>query len=189
MIGAAGRSNHSTRRPQVSVAEIRRIPAGRRRATRRRKTPPPLASGAAGPNMGPMMIDDRMTVEAQGGERSLKLALKRGWKRRCPNCGGGRLFDGYLTVRDSCMVCGEELHHHRADDMPAWATILIVGHIVAPLMLTVYDLWSPPLWVHWTLWPTLVLALALLLLPRIKGMVVAYQWAKRMGGFEGSGRG
>ncbi len=139
--------------------------------------------------MGGMMMENHMPVEAQGGDRSLKLALRRGWKRRCPSCGGGRIFDGYLTVRDSCMVCGEELHHHRADDMPAWATILIVGHIVTPLMLIVYDLWSPPLWVHWTAWPTLTLALALLLLPRLKAMVVGYQWAKRMGGFEEAGRG
>ena len=68
--------------------------------------------------------------------------------------------------------------------MPAWLTILVVGHLVAPSMLTVYDVWDPPIWVHWVVWPTVTLALTLLLLPRFKAMVVAFQWAKRMGGFD-----
>ena len=44
-----------------------------------------------------------------------------------PACGEGPLMAGYLTVRDACPACGTELHHHRADDGPAWATILIAG--------------------------------------------------------------
>ncbi len=142
------------------------------------------STGAAGPSGAPTAPN----APRAPAERSLKLALKRGWRRRCPNCGGGRVLDGYLTVRDSCMVCGEELRHHRADDMPAWLTIIVVGHIVAPLMLLVYDLWNPPIWVHWTIWPVMTLALSLLLLPRFKAMIVAYQWAHRMGGFEGASR-
>ena len=121
------------------------------------------------------------------GERVLLPALLRGWRRRCPNCGGGPMMTGYLKIRQSCASCGEELHHHRADDMPAWATILIVGHVLVSGLLTVEVNFAPPLWVHWAIWPALTLGLTLWLLPRIKGMVVALQWAKRLHGFDGRG--
>ncbi len=82
-------------------------------------------------------------------DRPLKPALLRGWRRRCPNCGAGPMLRGYLKVRDSCPVCGEELHHHRADDGPAYLTILIVGHLLAPLLL--FTLADGPN--HW-FWPS-----------------------------------
>jgi uncharacterized protein (DUF983 family) len=90
---------------------------------------------------------------------------------------------GYLKTRQSCASCGEELHHHRADDLPAWATILIVGHVLVSGLLTVETSFRPPLWVHWAIWPAMTLGLTMWLLPRVKGMVVALQWAKRMHGF------
>ena len=117
------------------------------------------------------------------GARDLRAALRRGWRCTCPSCGGGPLFDGYLAVRDRCVACGERLDRHRADDAPTWMTILVVGHVVAPAMLFVWDAWDPPLWVHWTLWPPLSLMLCLGLLPRFKGAVVGLQWARRLAGF------
>ncbi len=120
-------------------------------------------------------------------DRPLLPALLRGWKRRCPNCGGGPMMRGYLTVRTTCPACGEELHHHRADDLPAWMTILIVGHVLAFLLLNVEFALRPPLWVHWAIWPAMTVGLSLWLLPRIKGSVVAMQWAWRMHGFEHAG--
>ena len=57
------------------------------------------------------------------------------------------MMDGYLTVRQTCPVCGTELYHHRADDGPAWATILITGHLMAPLMLVVFITLRPEGWV------------------------------------------
>ncbi|MEM7237625.1 MAG: DUF983 domain-containing protein [Pseudomonadota bacterium] len=116
-------------------------------------------------------------------DRSLLPALLRGWKRKCPNCGGGPLLKGYLTVRNTCPSCGEHLHHHRADDMPAWATIMIVGHVIGPMLLFIEIEYSPPLWVHWAVWPALSVGMVAWLLPRIKGMVVAMQWTWRMHGF------
>lgn len=115
--------------------------------------------------------------------RDLLRALRRGWRQHCPACGGGPLYDRYLVVRPRCTACGERLDRHTADDFPAWITIMVVGHLIAPAMLLVWRVWDPPVWVHWTLWPTATLALCLLLLPRFKGMVVALQWAKRMAGF------
>lgn len=67
--------------------------------------------------------------------------------------------------------------------MPAWATIFIVGHVIVAALVAVEVAWAPPTWVHWAIWPTLTLLLSLWLLPRIKGMVVAMQWALGMHGF------
>lgn len=116
-------------------------------------------------------------------DRDVKLSLLRGWRRKCPSCGSGPMLRDYLTVRDTCSVCGEELHHHRADDGPAWATILIAGHLLAPIMLVVFQAFRPEGWVMALGFSTVFVSLALFLLPRIKGMFVGLQWAKRMHGF------
>jgi uncharacterized protein (DUF983 family) len=98
------------------------------------------------------------------------------------------MMAGYLTVVHTCPACGEELHHHRADDGPAWATILITGHLMAPLMLLVFEVFRPEGWVMAIGFSLVFVALSLFLLPRIKGAFVGLQWAKRMHGFGRSGR-
>lgn len=116
-------------------------------------------------------------------ERPMRPAMLRGWRRRCPNCGAGPLLRGYLTVRDSCQVCGEELHHQRADDGPAYLTILIVGHVMAPLILWAFIEFRPDPLVLASVFSVGTVALSLYLLPRLKGMLIAIQWARRMHGF------
>jgi uncharacterized protein (DUF983 family) len=117
-------------------------------------------------------------------KRSWKQAMWRGFTCSCPNCGQGRMFGKYLKVADSCAACGEELHHHRADDAPPYFTMFIVGHIVVPLVLVVEKLWAPPLTVHFLLWTAITLALTFALMPAVKGAVVGLQWALRMHGFD-----
>ena len=117
-------------------------------------------------------------------DRPIKPTLWRGWRRRCPNCGNGPLLKGYLKVRDQCPVCEEQLHHHRADDGPAYLTILIVGHLMAPSILWVFVKFRPDPMILATAFTIGCVTLSLYLLPRLKGMVVAFQWAKRMHGFE-----
>ena len=116
-------------------------------------------------------------------DRPAWLALMRGWRKRCPNCGSGEMLKGYLQVHDSCPVCKEELHHHRADDGPAYLTMLIVGHLMGPLMLTAFTLWRPEPMVLITGFAVGSVALSLYLLPRLKGALVGFQWARRMHGF------
>lgn len=116
-------------------------------------------------------------------DRPLKPALLRGWRRRCPSCGGGPMMRGYLTVREACPVCGEALHHQRADDGPAYLTILIVGHVLAPVLLYSFVRWRPDPMVLAAVFTVGTVALSLFLLPRLKGALVALQWAKRMHGF------
>jgi uncharacterized protein (DUF983 family) len=117
--------------------------------------------------------------------RDIRTAMLRGFLNRCPKCGRGRLFGAFLKVADHCSECGEALHHQRADDAPAYFVILIVGHIVVPLMLTVEFALHPPYWVHLALWLPVTLALALCLIQPIKGAIIGLQWANRMHGFDG----
>lgn len=111
-------------------------------------------------------------------------AILRGLRRRCPACGEGGLFRGYLSVAPACPRCGEALEGHRADDAPAWATMLIVGHLMIPVIMAARAVEGAPIWLHVTLWPMVALGLCLALLPRVKGAVVGWQWAHRMHGFD-----
>ena len=117
--------------------------------------------------------------------RDLRRALRFGWSRRCVACVEAPLMENYLDVRRVCPACGTELHHHRADDGPAWATILITGHLLAPLMLVVFVAFRPEGWQMALGFSLVFVALSLFLLPRLKGAFVAIQWAKRMHGFGG----
>ena len=124
-----------------------------------------------------------------GEERPLRSAMLRGWRCRCPACGAGPLLQGYLKVRDTCPVCNEELFHQRADDGPAYVTILIVGHIIGPLMLAIYLRWNPDPLITAALLSVASVALCLFLLPGIKGAFVGLQWSRRMHGFGGNENG
>lgn len=116
--------------------------------------------------------------------RNLGTAVKRGLLGRCPGCGRGRLFRKFLKVADECPACHEVLRHQRADDAPAYLVILIVGHIVVPLALMVEKVYHPPHWLAFSIWLPLTLILSLALLQPIKGVVVGWQWAHRMHGFD-----
>lgn len=117
--------------------------------------------------------------------RSVGEALKRGFAQRCPACGHGALFRRFLKLHDHCPHCGEALHHQRADDAPPYFTILIVGHFIVPGALITEQMMSPPLWVHYAAWLPLTVLLSLWSLPRIKGALIGFQWARRMHGFGG----
>lgn len=133
------------------------------------------------------MRHDPGLVPPEPAERPLRQALLRGWKGRCPSCGAGPLFRGYLKVRDTCLVCGQVLSHHRADDGPAYLTILIVGHLMAPLLFYSFMRWRPDPWILASVFSVGTIGLSLFLLPRLKGGLIGLQWAKQMHGF-GAGR-
>ena len=106
-------------------------------------------------------------------------AVLRGWRGRCPVCGGPTLFTAYLKMAPACASCGEPFEAHRADDAPAYFTILVVGHIVVPLVLLAERAAEPPVWLHLAVWLPLTTLLTLLLLPRLKGTVIASSWVLR----------
>ena len=131
-----------------------------------------------------------MSVEKVPGAAQIRLptgaaqTLWRGLRGRCPACGEGRMFRAFLKVADQCPHCGEPLHHHRADDFPAYLVIVIVGHILVPIVLSIETHLAPPVWISMTLWPLTALMMALGLLQPVKGAVVAVQWYGGMHGFE-----
>lgn len=112
-------------------------------------------------------------------KRSVWAALKRGLVCRCPNCGRGRLFQGYTKVNPTCSGCGLDLAQFRADDAPPYFTIFLTGHIVLPAMLIVEQRFAPDLWIHAAIWLPLTVVLGLTLLPVTKGATIAIQWATR----------
>lgn len=117
--------------------------------------------------------------------RPLWTAMKRGLLGRCPNCGEGKLFRGFTKTVETCSVCGEEIHHHRADDLPAYLVIVIVGHIVLGAFMGVEATSDLSTWQHILIWVPLTIILSLALLQPVKGAVIGLQWAFYMHGFGG----
>lgn len=116
-------------------------------------------------------------------DRPTGQSILRGLRRLCPQCGQGPMFTGYLKVHDACPVCREELNHHRADDGPAYLTILVVGHILGVGLHLAFVTLRPDPLVLASTFTIGAVALSLFLLPRLKGGLIALQWAKRMHGF------
>jgi uncharacterized protein (DUF983 family) len=117
-------------------------------------------------------------------ERNVWRAIGNGLRLRCPKCGQGKLFRSYLKVADECPVCGEHFHHHRADDLPAYLSIVVVGHVIVGLLMHFEMSGTVSPWIYLATLLPLTLILTLAILPSIKGGVVGLQWANRMHGFD-----
>jgi uncharacterized protein (DUF983 family) len=120
----------------------------------------------------------------KGEKRDLWTAMKRGFMCRCPRCGEGKLFRAFLKVDDHCATCGLDYTPHRADDLPAYLVIIIVGHIVVPVVLWIETNYSPAVWLQLSIYLPFTFISSLLLLQPVKGAVVGFQWALRMHGFD-----
>ena len=106
-------------------------------------------------------------------------ARKRGLRRRCPDCGEGRLFAGYLAMRENCDACGYDLEPCRADDAPAYFTIFLVGHIVVPGILMLEQWAQPATWIQLPIWRPVTLIATLTMLPFVKGATIGAIWRSR----------
>jgi uncharacterized protein (DUF983 family) len=118
-------------------------------------------------------------------ERPLGRAIQRGLLCRCPNCGTGKLFRAFLKPVDHCAACGEDFSHQRADDLPAYLVILVVGHVLMGGYMLTDMVWRVSPWVHLAIWAPLAVLAAILTIQPIKGGVIGLQWAARMHGFGG----
>jgi uncharacterized protein (DUF983 family) len=105
--------------------------------------------------------------------------LLSGAAGRCPNCGEGFLFDGFLQVASSCDACGDDFSTADSGDGPAVFVTLIAGFAVAfAAVITEFTL-HPPIWVHLILWLPAVLVLSLGLMRPLKGVMLAAQFMNR----------
>ena len=116
-------------------------------------------------------------------DKGFGAELWRGMQGRCPHCGQGRLFRAFLKVADRCDVCGEEFHHHRADDLPAYLVVVLVGHVMVGVLLLAESLQLFGYWAEVSIFVSLTLLLSLALIQPMKGAVVAMQWHLGMHGF------
>jgi uncharacterized protein (DUF983 family) len=130
-----------------------------------------------------MMTD--IYTNAPRATRPLGQAMWRGFLGRCPHCGEGKLFRAYLKTVDNCAACGETMHHHRADDLPAYLVVFIVGHIVVGAFMGVETMFALSTWQHIAIWVPITLAMTMALLQPVKGAIVGLQWALYMHGFGG----
>lgn len=117
--------------------------------------------------------------------KALWPTIARGLKGRCPSCGDGKLFRTYLKPVDNCSSCDERLGHIRADDGPAWLTIVLVAHIIAPVLLALLPGNDWPMWIVFALTIIPTVALMLLMLPRAKGLFIGLIWRNGCVGSEG----
>jgi uncharacterized protein (DUF983 family) len=116
-------------------------------------------------------------------ERPLGRSIKRGMLNRCAACGTGRLFRSFMKPVENCAACGQDYTHQRADDLPPYLVITIVGHIVVGGYMATDLVWPLATWQHLAIWTPITLILSLLLLQPIKGGTIGLQWALRMHGF------
>lgn len=118
-------------------------------------------------------------------ERPLARSIMRGMLNRCPACGSGKLFGAFLKPVDHCAACGEAMHHHRADDLPPYLVILVLGHVVVGGFMLTDTAFVLPVWVHLAIWAPITIITALVSIQPIKGGVIGLQWALKMHGFGG----
>ena len=130
-----------------------------------------------------------MSVEIYEGpppeHRSVIRSMWRGLLCRCPNCGEGRLFSGYLTVAPACRHCGEDFTGEEAHDFPPYITVFIVAHVVGTLVMVAEANLDWSMATHIAVWSAVTLALCFAMMKPVKGSVVGLQWALRLAGFGG----
>ncbi len=117
--------------------------------------------------------------------RPLAHSIWRGLQGKCPNCGNGRLFRKFIKPVDHCGNCGEDYRPQRADDLPAYLVVVIVGHVVVGGFLAMEMTSDIPSWLQLAIWTPITVISSVALLQPVKGGVIALQWALRMHGFGG----
>jgi uncharacterized protein (DUF983 family) len=121
----------------------------------------------------------RGTAAAEAEPLPAATILARGLAGRCPRCGKGPLFDGFLTVAAQCTACGLSFAGHDSGDGPAVFVIFILGFGIVGLAGVVEYLYTPPLWLHAVLWLPLTLGSTVLLLRPLKGLLIGAQYRFR----------
>ncbi len=118
-------------------------------------------------------------IQAQVLPQTLSTTLLRGLRERCPKCGDGKLFQAYLKPKEACPVCHENFVGIRADDGPAWLTIILMGHISVPVAIYLAMSTALPAAEALTILLAFTSGATLLILPHAKGIFFALVWRNR----------
>lgn len=121
------------------------------------------------------------TLRAQ---RPVWRSVWRGLNLHCPCCGNHPLLASYLGAVQACTGCGEVFDHIRTDDVAPWVTILFLGHVLLPAVISVEKLFEPPLWAHFLIWMPIGAEMVRTALPRAKGAVLGLMWSLNLQGNE-----
>ena len=105
--------------------------------------------------------------------------IPTGLSGRCPRCGDGKMFKGFITVADSCEHCGLDYKFADAGDGPAIFVMLIAGFIIVGAALWLEVRYEPPIWVYVAVFLPLTLIVCLGMLRPLKGVLVALQYANK----------
>ena len=105
--------------------------------------------------------------------------VQAGLKGRCPRCGEGRLFSGFLTPAKACSHCGLDYSFIDSGDGPAVFVILIVGFIIVGLAFWMEMTYSPPIWLQFVLWVPLAVVLCAWALRAMKGVLITLQYRNK----------
>jgi len=116
------------------------------------------------------------TMNSNRPDLPLTEPVRAGLLGRCPRCGQGALFTGYLTVAPGCSACDLDYSFADSGDGPVAFVILLIGFVVVGLALWMEVTINPPLWVHFSLWVPLVIVLSLIALRLFKGLLIALQY-------------
>ena len=116
------------------------------------------------------------SVASQQERPTLRQSVLHGLACRCPRCGRGKLFSGFLGLRPRCDVCGLDYAFIDTGDGPAIFIIMLAGAIVVACALIVEVKYQPPLWLHAVLWVPLILVTTLLPLRSMKSLLIALQF-------------
>ena len=109
---------------------------------------------------------------------SLLLGVRRGVARRCPACGEGELFCGYLAVRPVCQACSNDNEQYPSDDFAPYVTIFLVLHLMVPILVVADRTWDMSVGLEAALALPVFLVVTLLVLPFAKGAVIGFAWAR-----------
>lgn len=121
-------------------------------------------------------MDERADHGLPAGQRNVSNPLAAGLRGRCPRCGEGHLFSGFLTVKPRCEVCGLDLAFIDSGDGPAFFVMSFSGFVVVAAALITEIVYQPPFWLHAVLWLPLILITTLAPLRPSKGLMIALQY-------------
>jgi uncharacterized protein (DUF983 family) len=128
------------------------------------------------------MPDTALTIDRSSLPGSLGAALWRGICGKCPRCNGTHLFKSFLKPVERCRLCGQNWTLHAADDFPPYVSILLTGHLIAPVIIGL-GMVEVSLWAMTALVALLAVSLLIGLLQPAKGGIIALQWWLGLHGF------